>query len=74
MKRNALLTDFFKKVENPKSTKIPKVAAVTRLPDTVRLMAWNADSLLNRIKNKESAREIVKVVKERDVNVLCVCE
>ncbi|KAF4666029.1 hypothetical protein FOL47_004299 [Perkinsus chesapeaki] len=74
MKRNALLTDFFKKVENPKSAKIPKTASVTAMPDTVRLMAWNADSLLNRIKNKETAKEIARVVKERGVNVLCVCE
>lgn len=32
------------------------------------------DSLLNRIKNKETAKEIAKVVKDHDVNVLCVCE
>lgn len=48
MKRNVLLTDFFKKVENPKATKIPKVTVVSRVPETIRLMAWNAGGFLVR--------------------------
>ncbi len=45
-----------------------------RLPSAFTIVSWNADSLLNRLKNAETRKEILAFLKSAGVDIFCVTE